>query len=71
MLGYLLVSPINGITTSTTNWSSFSEVAFAFRVTPTGILLGLLFAAALGLVGGFLPARQAASQSLAGSMRAG
>jgi ABC-type lipoprotein release transport system permease subunit len=71
VMGCLLALPINGITTSTTNWSSFSEVAFAFRVTPTGILLGLIFAAGLGLVGGFLPARQAASQSLAGSMRAG
>jgi putative ABC transport system permease protein len=71
VMGCLLALPINGITTSTTNWSSFSEVAFAFRVTPNGILLGLIFAAALGLVGGFLPARQAASQSLAGSMRAG
>jgi ABC-type lipoprotein release transport system permease subunit len=71
IMGCLLALPINGITTSTTNWSSFSEVAFAFRVTPFGILLGLIFAAVLGLVGGFLPARQAASQSLAGSMRAG
>jgi putative ABC transport system permease protein len=69
-LGVLLALPINGITTSTTNWSSFSEVAFAFRVTPMGILLGLAFSAALGLVGGFLPARQAAKQSLAGSLRA-
>jgi ABC-type lipoprotein release transport system permease subunit len=71
VMGCLLALPINGITTSTTNWSSFSEVAFAFRVTPAGILLGLTFSVALGLVGGFLPARQAASQSLAGSMRAG
>ena len=70
VLGCLLALPINGITTSTTNWSSFSEVAFAFRVTPQGMLLGLLFSAALGLVGGFLPARQAAKQSLAGSLRA-
>jgi ABC-type lipoprotein release transport system permease subunit len=71
VLGCLLALPINGITTSTTNWSSFSEVAFAFRVTPLGIALGLLFSAALGLVGGFLPARQAARQSLAATLRAG
>jgi putative ABC transport system permease protein len=36
-LGCLIALPINGITTSTTNWSSFSEIAFAFRVTPTGM----------------------------------
>ena len=70
VMGCLLALPINGITTSTTNWSSFSEVAFAFRVTPAGLLAGLIFSAALGLVGGILPARRAASQSLASSLRA-
>jgi ABC-type antimicrobial peptide transport system permease subunit len=70
VLGCLLALPINGITTSTTNWSSFSEVAFAFRVTPTGMLIGLAFAALLGLVGGFLPARWAGRRSLAASLRA-
>jgi ABC-type lipoprotein release transport system permease subunit len=70
VLGCLLALPINGITTSTTNWSSFSEVAFAFRVTPLGLVLGMLFAAGMGLIGGFLPARKAASQTLASSLRA-
>jgi ABC-type lipoprotein release transport system permease subunit len=70
VIGVLLALPINGITTSTTNWSSFSEVAFAFRVTRNGVLLGLAFSVVLGLVGGFLPARQASRQSLAGSLRA-
>jgi len=36
VIGCLLALPINGIVTSTTNFSSFSEVAFAFRVTPQG-----------------------------------
>ncbi len=68
--GCLIALPINGITTSTTNWSSFSEVAFAFRVTPVGMIVGLVFAAVLGLVGGFLPALRAGRQSLAASLRA-
>lgn len=68
--GCLIALPINGITTSTTNWASFSEVAFAFRVTPIGMIIGLVFAAALGLVGGFLPALRAGRQSLAASLRA-
>lgn len=70
LLGCLLALPINGITTSTTNWSSFSEVAFAFRVTPAAMLAGLLFAAMMGLVGGFLPALKAARQPLASALRA-
>lgn len=69
VLGCLLSLPINGITTSTTNWSSFSEVAFAFRVTPPAMLVGLVFAAIMGLVGGFLPALHAARQPVAKSLR--
>ena len=70
IVGCLLALPINGITTSTTNWSSFSEVAFAFRVTPIGMVVGLAFAGVMGLIGGFLPALRAGRQSLAASLRA-
>jgi putative ABC transport system permease protein len=70
VLGCLLAMLLNGITTSTTNWQSFSEVAFAFRVTPQAMAVGLLFAAVLGLVGGFLPSLRAARQPLAQGMRA-
>jgi len=69
VLGCILALPINGIVTSTTNWASFSEVAFAFRVTPLAMVFGLVFAAAMGTVGGFLPALKAARQSLARSLR--
>ena len=70
LLGVVLALPINGITTSTTNWSSFSEVAFAFRVTPLAAAIGVMFAGIMGVVGGFFPALKAARQSLAASMRA-
>jgi len=69
VLGCLLALPINGIVTSTTNFSSFSEVAFAFRVTPRVLLTGLIFAAGMGLVGGFLPSLTAATRPLAKSVR--
>jgi putative ABC transport system permease protein len=68
-LGCLMALPINGIVTSTTNFTSFSEVAFAFRVTWVGIAIGLIFAAAMGLVGGFLPSLAAATRPLAKSVR--
>jgi len=70
-LGCLLALPVNGIVTSTTNFSSFSELAFAFRVTPGALLTGLAFAAVLGVVGGFLPALKAARQPLAAALRGG
>jgi ABC-type antimicrobial peptide transport system permease subunit len=60
VMGCLFALPINGIATSTTNWQSFSEVAFAFRVTPTLLLYGVLFAVVMGVVGGFFPAWRAA-----------
>ena len=47
------------IVTSTTNWSSFSQIAFQFLVTPRILALGVLFSLVMGLVGGFFPARRA------------
>jgi ABC-type lipoprotein release transport system permease subunit len=69
LIGCLLALPINGITTSTTNWSSFSELAFPFRVTPDLLAAGLLFALVMGLVGGFLPALRAARMPIVQALR--
>lgn len=69
LLGCLLSLPINGIQTSTTNWQSFGEITFAFRITPQILAQGMVFAAAMGLVGGFLPARRAAKQVIAAGLR--
>src|SRR5438552_366402 len=68
-IGCLLALPINGIVTSTTNFQSFSEVAFAFRVTPPALGAGLIFAVLMGFVGGLLPAWRASRQSLVESLR--
>lgn len=68
-IGGLFALPINGIVTSTTNWQSFSEVAFAFRVTPDLLVRGLVFAVVMGLIGGFFPARRAARQPVVQALR--
>lgn len=70
VIGCLIALPINAITTSTTNWSSFSEVAFAFRVTPVALAVGMIFAAGMGFFGGLLPALRAARLPLASGLRA-
>ncbi len=70
-LGCLIALPINGLVTSTTNWASFSEVAFAFRVTPQLLLNGMIFALVMGIIGGLLPARHAAKQQVVDALRAG
>jgi putative ABC transport system permease protein len=66
LIGALLALPINGMITSTTNWVSFSEIAFTFRVTSA---LLLVFALVMGLVGGFFPARRAARQPVVQALR--
>ncbi|HKP29214.1 MAG TPA: ABC transporter permease [Gemmatimonadales bacterium] len=68
-LGCLIALPINGLVTSTTNWASFSEVAFAFRVTPALLLNGMIFAVVMGIVGGLMPARAAAKQHVVDALR--
>lgn len=69
VLGCLLALPINGITTSTTNFQSFSEVAFRFRVTPALLLAALVFSAVLGALGGLFPALRASRQAPASALR--
>ena len=69
VIGALLALPINGMITSTTNWASFSEIAFTFRVTPGLLLAGVGFALVMGIVGGFFPARRAARQPVVQALR--
>ena len=69
IIGCLLALPINGVVTSTTNWASFSEIAFAFRVTPQLLLAGLVFAVVMGVVGGFFPARRASKLPVIQALR--
>ncbi|MCX7719272.1 MAG: ABC transporter permease [Candidatus Sumerlaeaceae bacterium] len=71
VLGGLLALPMNGVATGTSNMYSFSEVAFAFRVTPTLFAIGVGFAVVMGIVGGFLPALQASRAAIVENMRDG
>lgn len=59
----------DGFQTATMNWQSFSQVAFAFRVGPPLLALGVLYALALGLVGGLFPAVRAARMPVATALR--
>jgi putative ABC transport system permease protein len=68
-LGCLAVLPLNGFTTGTINWQTFSHLAFAFRVTPGLMLAGLAFALLMGFAGGVFPALRAARMSIARALR--
>jgi putative ABC transport system permease protein len=59
----------NGYQTSTMNFQTFSQVAFAFRVTPQLLVLGLVYALLMGLVGGLFPAIRAARLPIPSALR--
>jgi len=59
-IGCIAVLPLNGLTTSTLNFQTFSSLAFAFQVSPALMVLGMIFALLMGLVGGMPPAIRAA-----------
>jgi putative ABC transport system permease protein len=58
--GLLVYLGLNGYQASTLNWASFSQITFAFTVTPGLLVTGLGYSLILGLVGGLLPALRAA-----------
>ena len=59
----------NGYQTSTMNFQTFSQVAFAFLVTPQLLAMGLFYALVMGLIGGLLPAIRAARLPIASALR--
>jgi putative ABC transport system permease protein len=69
-LGALLALPANLLTAGTAS-ASFSEIAFAFRVTPGAIAAGLLLALAMGVLGGVLPALRAARMPVSAALKEG
>lgn len=68
-LGCLLALPMNGFSTASGQTPGFSELAFAFQVTPAILILALVFAAVMGLVGGLLPAFRAARLPITSALR--
>ena len=58
--GLIAYVGFNGVHASTMNFASFSQVTFAFLVTPALLIQGVLYALALGFVGGLLPSVRAA-----------
>ena len=67
--GGLAYLAFNGFRTSTMNFQSFSQVAFAFRVTPELLIQGTLYAGVIGMVGGLFPAIRAARLPVALALR--
>jgi putative ABC transport system permease protein len=67
--GLLAYVGFNGYQTSTMNFQTFSQVAFAFRVTPALLVMGLIWSLMMGLIGGLLPALRAARLPISKALR--
>lgn len=59
----------NNFHAATMNWQSFSQVAFAFAVTPRLLVQGVIWATLIGFIGGLLPAIRAARLPIAAALR--
>ncbi|KFN50146.1 ABC transporter permease [Arenimonas composti] len=66
LLAYLL---FNGMSVSTLSQASFTQVVFAFEVSPKLVLTGLVIAVVIGFVGGLLPALRAARMQVTTALR--
>jgi len=69
ILGCLAVLPLNGLTTSTINFQTFSNLAFAFKITFDLLWMGVIFALIMGILGGMPPAIRAAGRPVASALR--
>src|SRR6476619_6557247 len=69
-IGILLSLPLNFVSTGTSNWVTFSEIAFNFRVTPDLMLWALMFGAVIGFVGSLFPSIRASRFKIVDALRA-
>jgi putative ABC transport system permease protein len=67
--GVLAYLGFNGVETATMNWQTFSQIGFAFTVTPGLIVSGVGYALVMGLIGGLLPAIRAARIPIVSALR--
>ncbi|MFT4688855.1 MAG: ABC transporter permease [Verrucomicrobiia bacterium] len=67
--GGLAYWAFDGYQAATMNWQTFSQVAFAFDVTPALLVQGIFYAAVIGMIGGLFPAIRAARMPVATALR--
>jgi putative ABC transport system permease protein len=67
--GVLMALPVNGLATGTTNFQTFSEVAFNFRITPALAVAAIILATISGVIGGIIPAVSAARLPITQALR--
>ncbi|MCA9727288.1 MAG: ABC transporter permease [Candidatus Eisenbacteria bacterium] len=69
VIGVVLALPLNGVSTGTTNFLTFSEVTFGLRTGPQEMIGGVLLAVLTGVIGGLPPAVSAARREITALLR--
>jgi putative ABC transport system permease protein len=70
VIGVILASFLQFFNISTLNWGSFAELSFGFSLSPDIVISSLIFAAIMGILGGFLPSVRAARLNIVNALRA-
>jgi len=70
-IGLILSSFLSFFSISTINWNSWSELEFAFALSPDIVFSAIIFSVVMGIVGGFLPSVRAARLKIVDALRAG
>jgi putative ABC transport system permease protein len=68
-VGIILMLPFNGMSTSTANQVTFSQVVFSMRITMQVVITAFIFAIVMGLIGGVAPAWGAARREILAALR--
>src|SRR6266851_2453979 len=68
-IGIVLALPLNFVSTGTSNFTNFSEIAFNFRVTPDLMLMALIFGVVIGFLGSLLPSIRASRYKIVDALR--
>lgn len=69
IVGLVAASFLSFVTVSTTNWDTFSELAFGFALSTAIVGSALIFSVLMGFFGGFLPAVRAARMNIINALR--
>jgi putative ABC transport system permease protein len=67
--GVLALLFLNGMRSSTMNWASFSQMTFAFTVTPQLMMTGIIYGLILTFIAGILPGIRAARLPITAGLR--
>lgn len=70
IIGIFLASFLQFVNISTLNFGSFAELSFSFSISPSIVIISLIFAVLMGIIGGFLPSVRAARLNIVNALRA-